>query len=246
MKLKHLFIILTILFNSSFCKPDKTPLKLTGIVLLEKSIEYHDPGGNWSNSSISVHIQEPRIGNPSRYSILQIDNEREYFALTRATDEGDAKRVVEKNTARVFLNGTKDIPLNMVEELRLSPEANFGYQRFYRLMYGLPMSLLEDEIKEVKDPVRTSFLAKDVFEVEVILNEAMISDTWVLYIDTSNFQLLGLRLLHEAEDNEDEQIIFDGAYEFDGITIPRFRHWSRIQSKEYRGSDIILKATSEM
>tara|TARA_R110000868_G_scaffold259361_5_gene517324 strand:- start:89021 stop:89737 length:717 start_codon:yes stop_codon:yes gene_type:complete len=216
---------------------------LSGSELLEKSKRYHDPNGSWEKARLSVHIQEPRLGNPLRYSEIRIDNENEYFELNRKIDEGIVSRIIEKGEARVLLNGSENISTEIMDEYRLSEDRNTGYYGFYSLLYGLPMSLNLNEIEGIGGVKESRFNGKDVFKIEVRLKEAIISDIWVLYINKSSYVLEGIELIHNQTDMENERIVFEDEFEFDGIRIPRFRHWYRVESNEYRGSDIIVKKT---
>lgn len=212
-----------------------------GKEIIKKSQQHHDPKGLWSETELSIHIQEPRTGNPQRYSKIILNNKTGYFSLVRDSEIGKIRRLIDEDgKAEVSVNGSTDISAETREEYRLSADRNSGYQRFYQLMYGLPMSLSDDVLAKVEGLKHTHFNGVEVYAVSVELKEPMISKHWELIISKDNYSLLGLSIHSSDTEREGELITFDGQFTFNGISIPRFRHWYEGKSKKYLGSDVIV------
>lgn len=213
--------------------------KVTGRELLEHSKNHYDPDGMWSGSTLSIHIQEPRLGNPARNSVLKINKQDSIFELICEIEVGTVTRIIEKGEPRILLNGRESIPAEIKSDFGLTADRNSRYQQFYEIMYGLPMSLNEEILDSIHIPVLKEFNGEPEYELDITLKEPVISAEWSLIISASDFQLKAIILKHE--DKEDELIEFAGKYSFQGLQMPRFRHWYSYNTGQYKGSDIILK-----
>ncbi len=211
--------------------------------ILEQSKKQHDPEDAWPAAAISLHIQEPRHQTPQRFSKLRLDNRTGAFSLIREYETGTIERIIdEKGNAEILLNGSPDISEELRNEYRLNSENNFGYRSFYQTINGLPMSLTANKWQNISDAQTMNFDGREVYIIQLELKEPMISKYWTLMVATDNYNLVALRFRHEdSVDQEDELIKFDGDYRLGSMTIPRFRHWYLFDSREYLGSDVILK-----
>ena len=207
------------------------------------SQQHHDPNGNWGQTELSAHIQEPRTMNPLRYSKLEMDVAVGSFKLIRDSDAGPIERMIdEEGSPTVLLNGSSDITEEQREEYRLDEQRNFGYRSFYALMYGFPMSLTDEVVENMGDLQTTTYEGEDVYSIPVELKEAMISKKWELMVNRDDYSIVALRFDHSDDpDRPDEIIAFEGAYNWDEISIPRFRHWYEMESGKYLGSDVVVK-----
>lgn len=212
--------------------------------VLEKSRERHDPDGRWTSTSLAVHIQEPRLETPLRYSEVVMDNRSGSFRLTREHGSDVLERIIDANgSATTLLNGTAEIPEAVREQYRIDDGRNYGLRSFYRMIYGLPMSLSHEVVERVRGVVAGSFAGREVCKVRLDLKEGVISRHWELMVDPVDYSLVALRFEHPDDPAlPDELIVFDGEFTWDEMRIPRFRHWYLLESDEYLGSDVILRA----
>lgn len=241
-------LLLSLLLFITFSSVDIDPAEFsTGCknseYILAKSKEHHDPNGKWEQTELTVHIQEPRVRTPLRYTKLVLNNATDFFSLIRDSEIGEVNRMIDSSgQASVLVNGSSEISDTVKEEYRLNEDRNFGYRSFYQLMYGLPMSISDELILNMED-ARTDFVEEQqVHAIPIELEEPMISKHWELLISLDNYKIKGLKFIHA--DGEDELIMFDGSYSWDKISIPRFRHWYLAESKEYLGSDVIVTTIS--
>ncbi len=236
-------ILFTLLLSSCFKQSnsnDRTQLK--GIDLLSKSQSIHDPNGLWNQLELSVYIQEPRIGNPSRYSKVHLNNANGAFELIRNREQHLSKHVIDENgQAKVYLDDSEEIVDSLVEKFRLKPERNLGYRDFYHLMYGLPMSLNDESVSKIGEVGVKYFNDRECYLIPIELKEAMFSKNWVIYIAKDSYKLKGLEIVFPEDTTKGERLYFEGNIDLNGVHIPRIRHWHEYASDEYSGSDIVLK-----
>ena len=78
--MKYLLSFFLLIFFGCAEKPT-----LTNNDILEKGIHKHDPNKKWKSAKINVRIQEPRVQNPKRYSIVKLNNENGSLQCFRTT-----------------------------------------------------------------------------------------------------------------------------------------------------------------
>ncbi|KAA1243921.1 DUF6503 family protein [Aquimarina sp. RZ0] len=231
-------IIISVLYSCS-----KKPVQeINGSTVLQKSINYHDPQHQWNTSMLYMHIQEPRIGNPYRYSIIKMNNQKESFELQRNRGKHIVTYSINKDGERsALLDGQKVKDTALITKYKLVPDRSIDYQKFYQLMWGLPMSLNEAVIYEFKKVSTADFNEQECYKIELELKEALFSKFWYVYIKRSNFQLVGVEIIFPDKPKEGERIYFEKQIVINRIRIPRIRHWYDYYTDEYSGSDIAIK-----
>lgn len=144
MRIIFLFII-SVFFMISIASAQM----LDSRTLIAKSNEYHDPKDKWANSKLEVHVQEPRIGNPYRYSILTMDNGVGRFELSRNRGERISTHIINGDgSSAAVLDGEPINDPELIKQYRLGSDMNNIYKNSYDMMFGLPMSLSEENIEE--------------------------------------------------------------------------------------------------
>ena len=109
-------IILLVLFISiaSFAQ------KITGDKLLEKSINFHDPTGNWETfHGELVVIMETPEGTP-RKSKIKINHPSQYFSVETARDSIVTKQIVNKEVCSFAINGNTNLSEELIKKYSLN------------------------------------------------------------------------------------------------------------------------------
>lgn len=238
----NLIVILSFswIFNPISSLAEKSSKCRNSLYIIDKSQRYHDEQNKWSTLSLNLHIQEPRLANPTRYSIIQFNNKEGTFSLERDSEYGTVIRSINSaGVNSITLNWDTSFSKELREELRLIESNNILYKSFYHTFYGLPMSLKEMENVSYSEAESVIFFGEDVYRINIKLDEALISNNWNLYISQEDYSMFALEFVHDEKDNE--LLKFESSINIDGVRIPRFRHWYNPVKQEYRGSDIIVK-----
>jgi len=237
--MKYLIFTLSVLLLIS-CSDEVNVLD--GESIINKSILKHDPNGNWDSLNLQVHIQEPRLSYPYRYSILRLDNAKNSFELTRNRDEHLSKHIIDsEGNSVVLLDGNEVIDTVLMKKYRLDPIRNVRYQKFYHLFFGLPMTLTDKRIKEYRETGYAIFNGKKCYEIEIELHEEMISKIWNIYLSELDYSLTGIEIFFPEDNEKGERIYFEHEINIGQVFIPRIRHWFEYNDNSYSGSDIIIK-----
>ena len=212
--------------------------------LLNKVKMKYDPGHTWNSSEIKLHVQEPRVGNPQRHTKLILKNDVDYFEMERFREDGLVRRILTgAGESQIYLNGESDLSEEVIKQYKLYVERTKSHKKFYKLMYGLPMSLTEDLWREIKPAEKRAFRGREAYHIKVSLKEEMISTHWTLIIDVENFDLLAIEFNHpEDPSTEGELITFEAKMQIGEMVLPRIRNWYALGTNEYLGSDIIVEA----
>ncbi|WP_191859518.1 DUF6503 family protein [Hanstruepera ponticola] len=232
--------------------------QLTGESILEKSIQFHDINNEWKTANFKVVIEEPRIGNQFRNSIVELDNKSNYFKLQRNRGDSISTHISQNNNYSSLLNGQIITDSLLIKKYRLDPKRNKGYHRFYKTLLGLPMSL-DDENKTIKQVEEITFNSIQSYKITIeleesiaggtVLNtvksfknrkESLFSKDWILYVAKNDFRIIGLEMIYLDDPNAGGRIIFEGDFNINNISIPRIRHWRELDNS-YNGSDILME-----
>lgn len=235
-------LLCSILFLWSCNSQDQ---KLSGESIIKKSIQKHDPNNLWPDVRLNLRIQEPRIQNPVRYSIIELNNANDAFSLHRNRDEHVSNHIIDsEGNATTLLDGKIVTDTTLIKKYRLDPSRNFGYRRFYQSLMGLPMSLHIEKLDSIGDVSQVVFNSIQSYKVPVELEKSMFSKHWNLYFSTLDFSMIGLEMVFPDDPTKGERLLFEGSVNLKGINIPRYKHWHEL-SGQYSGSDIIVKELTQ-
>ena len=232
------FTFLFVLFFVSCAIPEK---KLSGKELLEKSIQKHDPKNQWNTAEFTLRIQEPRLSNPPRFSVVYMNNQNNAFKLLRSREDKVASYGINaEGVTTVLLENQAVEDSSTIDRYMLQHKRVKSYQGFYQMLLGLPMSLNEKTLANVGVASKTTFNDKDAYQVQIQLKKPVFSDVWNLYISKDDFTLLGIEMIFPDEPNKGERLYFEKSIQIGEISIPRIRHWYELDDT-YSGSDVIVK-----
>ena len=88
---KSIFLLFVIFSTSQFFGQE-----MTGLQLLEKAIEYHDPDGNWATFSGTFNVTMKTPTKSDRHSIIRVDLPNEYFNLFATQDKTSYGYILDK------------------------------------------------------------------------------------------------------------------------------------------------------
>lgn len=140
--------------------------QLTGLQLLDKSIKYHDPKGNWESLSTQWTFTESRPDGSDSQTLIVIDNANSVFKIKSKRDGLDIAQKVEKDNCTYGVNGMQP-DTAQVRKYRLNCERTQRIRNYYTYLWGLPMKLkdpgtiIHDEVKE------TTFEGKKCYALKV-------------------------------------------------------------------------------
>ena len=232
---------LAFLFALLFIGCTSPKKELSGNEVLEKSIQKHDPNNQWNSAEFTLRIQEPRLRNPERFSLVYMNNANNAFKLMRNRGEKVASYGINaEGVTTVLLDNLALEDSLSIKKYMLQPRRVKSYQGFYQMLLGLPMSLNENTIAEFNTVSTTIFNEKESYKIQIKLKKPVFSDVWNLFISKDDFTLLGIEMIFPNDPTKGERLYFNKTIQIGDISIPRIRHWHELDDT-YSGSDVIVK-----
>lgn len=207
--------------------------------VLRQSLQFHDPEERWLTSQFQMVIDEPRTNFPERQSTILINLPEQTFEVTRDYEGTIVRRGIDAERCYSFIDDQAVDPADSatVNQYRLQCDRTQGYQSFYQLLTGLPMTLFAPEVSLGETVEAVDFGPYACFAVSARLNNPIIGEQWIFYFDRADYQLRGYRA---AGEGAAEYLELDGLVSFNNMQLPRMRHWYNLADTTYLGSDIVI------
>ncbi len=212
----------------------------TGKVIIERSIEFHDPNNNWVSLQAHLEFTESRPDGEDRHTSIEIDNIRGNFCLNREVKKMHVQRHIKLDSCFYNIDEYDQLTDKEFEQFKLNDERSFFMRNYYLYLWGLPMKLT-DKGTRVEEKVKiTKFDSKEAYEVKVTYDAKTGSDIWFFYFDPSNYAMIGYRFYHDLEKNDGEYILLEDSELVFGLNIPKSRSWYTHQDSTLLGTDILV------
>ncbi len=236
--MKYWSIVLLILFSFQLVPGQE----LTGVQLLEKAIQYHDPNHNWTtfNGELLVTMETPN--SPNRESEIVINLPSEMFYIQAKRDTITTEYTLDKTKCLIKLNGSEDISEAQIKTYNLNCERANMYKNYYTYLYGLPMKLKDEGTILGADVVRKTFMGKEYLVLKASYDEHVGSDVWFFYFNPKTYAM-EIYQFFKTDDNgklkrdTGEYILLTETTTVNGIKIPKDRAWYYNKDDKYLGTD---------
>jgi hypothetical protein len=215
--------------------------QISGQELLQKTLQYHDPNGEWALLNATVRYDEYRANNTIRKSVARFNNTNNRFKLERTNDKLVITRGTVADSCYVLVNGSAEFDLALDSVFNLACERSFMYRNYYLYMQGLPMKLLDEGTVVHEDVALTEFMGKSYFKVKVTYDEPVGSDIWYMYINPQTYAVEVYQFYHDESINDGEYILLEGSVKVGNMVWPESRSWYTNKDQKYLGKDVIVE-----
>lgn len=215
--------------------------ELTGEKLLKKSIEYHDPEGNWDSFSASLYLTTQTPEKPEQNTRVDIRNNEEYFGIYQEQEGVTIHKGIQKDSCFATVNNAPTVSDEQAKQYGLACDDIKWARDFYTYLYGLPMKLNDPGTiihKEVKD---TTFNNQQYLVLKVNYEEEVGSDVWYFLFHPETYALQAYKFYHDESKNNGEFITLEGEELVQGIKIPKIRKWYWNENEAFIATDILIK-----
>lgn len=206
--------------------------------LLERSIKYHDPKGQWAKKPVNLTLKEIRPGGTDRTTELAIDLKKGTFTLDQMRDGNNLVYHIAQEDCTYELNGSSNISDADLEKYRLNCDRAKNMRNYYTYLWGLPMKLTDEGtlLQEVK---MDDFMGKKAYSLKVNYDPEVGKDVWYFYFDPATYALIGYRFYHDEAANDGEYITLEGEAQVGKLRLPKERKWYMHKDDKFLGSDIL-------
>ena len=227
--------ILTLLF----CNVLLAQTTLSAEEVLERTINFHDPNGQWKtfNSAFQVRMESPN--SEERISIIELNIPRQQFGLLVEQNGNQFGFTFDKQQCTTTLNGSSEISEEQRKEFRLTCDRGKIMRDYYTYLYGLPMKI-KDPGTVLDNKVQTkTFKGKEYLVLKVSYEEGVGNDVWYFYFDPKTYAMEVYQFYHDESKGDGEYILLQGLEEVNGIKMPKTRAWYYNKDDKYLGTDIL-------
>ncbi|WP_155847132.1 DUF6503 family protein [Algoriphagus marincola] len=196
---------------------------LTGPQLIQKSIQFHDPDGNWAEFKGTLEIEDSLPGDrPSRKYAVSFDNELSKVIYRK----DDLHFIVWNDSVQVFKG-------------EIAQDRAIMLRNYYSYLWGLPMKL-QDPKTIIEKEIKTEVLNGVAYWVVKVPYE---KDVWYFYLDKESFEMKAYKFYQDEAAQKGEIIYLDGLLEVSDMKIPKVRTWYRTEKDEFLGTDFLVRAS---
>lgn len=215
--------------------------ELTGSQLLDKSIDYHDPNGNWSSFKGNFAVTMSTPDGKERISNLMLNLPQEYFQVSSTKDSVILKQTLDKGDCELMLNGSTELSEEDKKTHRLTCERATMYKNYYTYLYGLPMKLKDPGTIIDSKTEKKTFKGKEYIVLKATYEKEVGEDVWYFYFNPKTYAMEVYQFFHEESKNDGEYILLSGEEEVSGIKMPKTRAWYYNKDEKYLGTDVLTK-----
>lgn len=213
--------------------------------LLNESIKFHDPDGNWADFNETMSLRQVTPKRPERLTGIQINNKKHAFKYLRhygdtlvicsiEDDKCDFKLVTGD---KIFKNDK--ISKADSAKFRLNKERTKMLQGYHTYLYGMPMKLKDEGTIIDPEVTATMFDSIPCKAIRVTYEKEVGEDIWYFYFENETAALIGYRFYHDEAKNDGEFITFKDMATVGGIKMPKSRSWYYNKDTGFLGTDII-------
>lgn len=210
--------------------------------VLNKSIKYHDPKGEWFKSNFSLLFEQTRTDGTKSNIHTDFWNAKSQFRYTHKTDSLSKIYFIKnkEDECVLTLNGSKNISDSDAKKYNLTPEIAIRIRNYYTYLWGLPMKL-KDPGTILDDKVKIeNFQDRKCYKLKVTYDETVGTDIWYFYFDTKNYALRGYKFHRDESKNDGEYITLEGEEKIRNMKLPKIRKWYYNKGNKYLGTDKLL------
>jgi hypothetical protein len=214
---------------------------ISGSELLEKSIAFHDPNGNWATFNTKLNVTMTTPNAPDRLSKITINLPQQFFQVV-ATKEGiTTEYTINKGKCSIALNGKTELTNEELKANKLSCDRANMYKNYYTYLYGLPMKLKDPGTIVLEKVEEKTFKGKTYLTLKVSYDKAVGNDVWYFYFDPKTYAMEVYQFFHDEAKNDGEYILLSGIETIGGINMPKVRAWYTNKENNYLGTDTLEK-----
>ena len=214
---------------------------MTAEELLDRSIQFHDPMGQWETLQMELVIQMEIPNRNPRVSRVQINNKDGLFQVSYVSKGHLLEYSVDGlDSAEVYADFQLATGRIDIDSLDLSADRARRWRNYYAYLYGLPMKLKDTGTQIDPEVIAESFNGEDVLAIRVTYDENVGSDTWYFYFHPETYAMMGYRFYHDESLNDGEYIVMDEMEIQKGMRIPKNRYWYINEDARFLGADMLL------
>lgn len=211
---------------------------ITGDQLLEKTIQFHDPKGNWKDFNGALLITMNTPNDVKRKSEVRINLPKESFYIKSIKDSISVEYTIKKGICSMAINGDQHPSKKIKKKYNATCERATLYKNYYTFLYGLPMKLRDNGTIIHQKVTKKIFKGKEYLVLQVTYDEKVGRDRWYFYFNPENYEMKAYQFF-KKEEKSGEFILLSGIERVHEIKMPKIRAWYYNKDDRYLGTDVL-------
>ena len=212
-----------------------------GKELLNKTIAYHDPKGNWAKFRARLFLSNTNSEGKENNFELELDNKTGYFCQISHKDGKEIIKGFDKGKEFFLVDGKQNYTDEERKKYKLTNESVKGIRNFYGYLYGLPMKLRDAGAYIAETVIDEEAGSKTYPTFRVSYDSTIGKDNWYFYCDPQTSALKAYRFNH-GKPESGEYILLEDEINVGGVKLPKIRKWYWNKDNKYIGTDNLLRA----
>ena len=224
--------------GSASAQPDGTaPARSEAELLIERSIDYHDPERTWYSEATPVAWTSSRPdGEISFHFDLEFGPGGDFLMV------GDRKGKlfeyrVHDNHVSASVDGSDEISDKIREEMVLVRDEGLFWRDYFGFLGGMPMNLLDGGVTITPAVRETELEGNRVQAVDVSFSAEFGTDFWTYFFELETARLVACRFHRQDPTADGEIILFEGESSIGSLKLPRKRRWYMNADQRFLGTD---------
>ncbi len=215
--------------------------QMNGAELLQKSIQYHDPQGEWAEFQGMFFFEFENTEGLRKPSTVLIDLPNHIFRQVDGRKEKEIVRFEGRDTCYATMGGRADFSAEDAEKFRLRCADVQMYRDYYTYLYGLPMKLTDPGAIIQEKVIDTTFFQEKYLAIKVMYEPEVGDEIWFFYFDPTTYALKAYQFYRDEESKKGEVILLSAEYRYRNLRIPRHRSWYVFPDIKFLGTDRLEK-----
>jgi Family of unknown function (DUF6503) len=208
--------------------------------LIAASIQFHDPGNNWSKTKAMFNFSDTRPGKEARPATLYLNNTTSTLCVMREQEGSRVTRHTEHDNFTYDVNGNFKPSEEEIEQYNLNEKRTTMMRNYYLYLWGLPMKLTDPGTRVDPMIYDKKFDGKVTKAVRVTYDEEVGKDIWYFYFDPGTSEMVGYQFYYDEAKNDGEYILISDLINVNGMKIPKNRTWYTNADSTLLGTDHLI------
>lgn len=235
------FFFLFLLFFTIYLQPGVIAQDLSAEDILNKSIQFHDPEGQWYTSQINLDLKGEYASGLVVQSAIEIYMPSHNFTSRSTRSERELVRKITGDSCFHSVDGNVDIRPEEKMRLKLTCKQTARTRNYNIYLYGLPMKLKDESA--ILNPLveRETLKGKEYYVIKVSYSPEVGIDIWRFFIHPKTFQMEAYQFYKNEKDKKGEMIFLEGLTQVGAMKLPKARTWYDWPEEKLLGKDIVEK-----
>ncbi len=212
------------------------------LAIIEQSIDYHDPKGNWSRFKADLHFnsiveRNGKIDTSDRY--VQLNLRRNTFHMDLEVKGEKAELFHNKKACGGLFYDKSKNQSNLLEENNLTCDRAKMYNSYYRYLLGMPMKL-KDPGTVIHEEVMEKKYKSKLYDVITVTYEPEVGEyTWLFYFDKETRALDLMEFSKDGSFQNGETIELNNKVNYQEMVLPGQLKWLILPERNFLAEENI-------